>query len=169
MSKAFFRDVCIAIVMLVITGCSDSVCSKRKVAGTWKAKDYNWEFTFDSKAELVKIHHSIGVNIDVKEGGVALKGENASGVVILGAHEGRFDEEICELFVDVELDYFRLDMPIGTLEGMAHDKIWGVLTEEGENIFWTGKWYNYGSLKGGNVPDPESIEPVDIVLYKVSD
>jgi len=125
-----------------------------------------WDFTFEPDGSISQMRHIlVTVPINVKEGGVLedLK-EGAFAINALGPCGASYNPAGRELKVRVVIDYFRIELPIGVLEGGSDDVIVGTISDDGK--VWNAKWWNYSQLEGADEYDPNEVEPIPVTLYK---
>ncbi|MHC4692933.1 MAG: hypothetical protein ACYS67_09335 [Planctomycetota bacterium] len=135
------------------------------LVGVWKSDHSNWGFKFEGDGSISKLEHSLGLMMKVEEGVLYEEGiEGSTGVYILGPCEADYDPQTRELKVMIILEYFRMEMPIGVLEGSSKDYFSGPVSEDGK--VWRVKWLNYSLLEGADRPDPNIIEanPIPLVF-----
>ena len=105
----------------------------------------------------------------MEEGGSQLEGreEGSYAVFIMGPYNVNYTASTRELSVRIVLDYFRMEMPIGVLEGASDDYFKGLVSEDGKT--WKADWIGYSELEGADRPDPNLIEanPVPLVFTKI--
>ncbi len=136
------------------------------IAGTWKTKDVLWAITFDNDGTLKKIKHNTSVEFVVAEGGTTLYGpNNKDALFILGPCNVEYKGD--NLNVTVNIDYYKMELPQGTLEGRIKDTLLGKLSKD--KSVWNVKWYCYSWLKGAVDPPVGEINshPAELVFYKM--
>jgi hypothetical protein len=127
------------------------------LVGVWEADEFRWGFKFERDGSISKLIHTMGMRINVGEGGYYEEGADGSNAMYaMGPCEASYDPNTRELDVKIVLDYFRMEFPTGSLEGKSIDYFTGVVSEDGE--IWEVEWRNYGWLDGANPPDPNLIE-----------
>jgi hypothetical protein len=137
------------------------------LAGTWKAQGGKWELTFDSDGDISKIRHPfVTVEIDVTEGGAYEEGKDgAHSIYAMGPCAARYDPNKRELDVEINFDYFKVVLPIGSFEGKMIDRLTGRISEDYKS--WTAGWTNFGELDDLMKPDPNSFRMVQMVFTKI--
>ena len=138
------------------------------MVGVWKADNFNWMFKFEPDGTISKFVHSMGMPIVVEEGGFYEEGNNGSyGMYVLGPCHASYDPNTQQLNVVITLDYFRMEMPIGVLEGRCKDYFDGMVSKNGKK--WQVNWRSHSWLEGADPPNIEAIDadPVPLVFTKV--
>lgn len=137
------------------------------IAGTWLCYyPIHWEMTFSEDGKLEKMLHYTGFDFVVAEGGTTEYGPNKEiAMFVLGPCnvEAKGGDK---LSVTVSVDYYKMELPQGTLEGWIKDTLVGTLSEGGKR--WDAKWYSYSKMEGAGEPNIKEMteNPVDIVLHK---
>ncbi len=164
------------VVLMGIVGCqNDEKVNKTKtdgdkefpefLVGVWKSDQFNWGFKFERDGSISKLEHTMGMQINVEEGGLYEEGtEGSTGVYVLGPCEADYDPQTRQLKVKIILEHFRMEIPVGVVEGNSKDYFSGPVSEDGK--VWRANWLNYGWIEGADRPDPNIIEanPVPLVF-----
>ncbi|MBW8042534.1 MAG: hypothetical protein FVQ85_21410 [Planctomycetes bacterium] len=135
------------------------------LVGVWTSDQFNWVFKFERDGSISKFQHTMGMKMNVAEGGLYEEGtEDSSGVYVLGPCEADYDPQTRQLKVMIILEHFRMELPMGVVEGSSKDYFSGPVSEDGK--FWRAKWLNYGTIEGADPPDPNLIEanPVPLIF-----
>lgn len=141
------------------------------LVGVWEAEVANskWGFRFERDGSISKIIHGLAEGVDLKEGGVYLEGPDPGtyAVFTMGPCEAEYDTSRRELKVTIILDYYKMVLPHGELEGRSDDYFRGVVSEDGKS--WEADWLSYTWLEGADPPDANAIEaePVRLEFRKL--
>lgn len=141
------------------------------MVGTWEAEigPSEWVFKFGRDGSILKMTHSVVGEVDLKEDTVYVEGEdpNVYGVFIMGPCEAKYDADTHELQVEIILDYYKMVLEQGEVEGKVHDYIKGPISEDGK--IWQALWFNYLWMEGASPPDPSLVEayPMPLVFIKI--
>jgi hypothetical protein len=175
MKQLFLLAGCV-VVLTGIFGCQeDTKVNGTKIdgdkqfpeflVGVWQSDQFNWGFKFERDGSISKLKHTMGMMINVEEGGLYEEGtEDSSGVYVLGPCEADYDPQTRQLKVTIILEHFRMEIPLGVVEGNSKDYFSGPVSEDGK--VWSVKWLNYGWIEGTDPPDPNLIEanPVQLIF-----
>lgn len=168
------------VVLLGLVGCQNAGRGVEKIVdsneqfpeflvGVWKADEYNWTFKFEPDGTILRLEHMLAGKVRMEEGGSQLEGreEGSYAVFIMGPYNVNYTASTRELSVRIVLDYFRMEMPIGVLEGASDDYFKGLVSEDGKT--WKADWIGYTELEGADRPDLNLIEanPVPLVFTKI--
>jgi hypothetical protein len=142
------------------------------MVGVWEAKvdEYSkWGIKFESDGSIKKIIHSVAGPIKLERGGVYQEGPDPDTYMMfqMGPCKADYDAATKIVNVSIIVDYYRMALPTGVLEGNIKDVLAGHVSEDGKT--WKVKWWNYGQLEGANKPDPNEIKahPDKLIFYKV--
>jgi len=138
------------------------------LAGVWKADKFRWAFKFEKDGRISKFRHTIGMYINVAEGGLMEEGEDDNyALYVVGPYVVKYDPEKRQLDVKITLDYFKMVLPMGTLEGKVDDYFSGIISDD--NKTWQVDWRSYGWIEGADPPDPNVIDanPEKLVFTKI--
>ena len=131
--------------VVVLTGCfgcqNDKKVIKTKtdddkqfpefLVGIWQSDQFNWGFKFERDGSISKLKHTMGMMINVEEGGLYEEGtEGSTGVYVLGPCEADYEPQTRQLKVTIILDHFRMELPVGVLEGNSKDYFSGPVSED---------------------------------------
>jgi hypothetical protein len=142
------------------------------LVGVWEIKEGEykdkWGFKFEPDGSISKLIHLVAGEVRMEEGGSQLEGreEGSYAVFVMGPYSVDYTASSRELDVRVTLEHFRMEMPIGVLEGSTDDYFRGTVSEDGKT--WKVNWISYGYLEGADDPDPNVVEanPVPLVFTK---
>lgn len=170
------------VVMLIFFGCeqqSQKIANPAQtkkaefppsMVGVWQENEYNWAFKFEPDGSISKLMHMWGMRMVVEDGGFYEEGKDGrfNAVYILGPCETHYNPDTNQLSVVITLDYYRMEMPPGVLEGKTKDYFDGPVSKDGKE--WHVNWRNYGWLEGAASPDANIIEanPVKLVFTKLN-
>ncbi|HIJ53325.1 MAG TPA: hypothetical protein HPP66_09250 [Planctomycetes bacterium] len=171
-----------AVVLSGVVGCQSANRRIEKVidgegqfpeflAGVWEAEinDSKWAFKFEDDGSISKITHVLAGEVDLEEGGTYLKGREpgTSAIFLMGPCEAEYNANTCELRVKIILDYYKMKLPQGELEGKSHDFFKGPVYEDDKT--WKTEWLSYSWLEGADPPDTDAIEsnPVSLIFKKL--
>jgi hypothetical protein len=139
------------------------------LVGVWEANEFNWGFKFEPDGKISKLTHTMGVPINVAEGGYDSenKENKSSGTFVLGPCNANYDPKTGILKVSIILDYYRIEIPTGVLEGSSKDLFEGPVSEK--DLTWKTNWRGYSILEGASLPDANLIDanPVKLVFKKL--
>jgi hypothetical protein len=143
------------------------------LVGVWQVEQGNfqnrWGFKFEPDGTISKIIHSVIGPVNLAEEGIYLEGPdpNTYAMFVMGPCEAKYDSDTRELSVEIVLDFFRMQLPEGELEGKSHDYFNGPVSKDCRS--WQVKWRNYGWLEGAAPPDANVIEahPEPLVFTKL--
>jgi hypothetical protein len=137
------------------------------LVGAWQSQGGKWGLTFDSDGSISTIRHPfVTVEIDMAEGGAYEEGrEGAHSIYAMGHCTASYDPNKRELNVEINFDYFKVVLPVGSFEGKMTDRLTGPISEDG--ITWTANWINYAELVDLMKPDPNSFSPIQVVFEKL--
>jgi hypothetical protein len=135
-------------------------------AGTWLCYyPIHFEVTFGKDGKLESMLHYTGWDFVIAEGGTSGLGPNNEvAMFVLGPCNVRSKGNNLDLTVSI--DYYKMELPQGTLEGWIKDTLMGKLSEDKKT--WTVKWYCYSKMEGAGEPNIREMteNPVDLVLHK---
>jgi hypothetical protein len=145
----------------------------KTMVGLWEAKTGDatggrWLFMFEKDGSIKKIDHLIAGPIVIEEGGKSGSGSEpgTSYAFILGPCIKNYEKDILSL--EVNIDYFEMVIPQGTLQGRQKDTFIGKVSGDGKT--WEVDWRNYGWLEGAQEPDISEIDkqPQRVVFKKIN-
>ena len=108
--------------------------------------------------------------VDIAKGGVEKDlGRGGFAVEILGPCLTSYEPNSRQLTADITIEYFRLELPSGVIEGSVRDKIIGRISEDGRR--WDASWLNYSEVEGTDVrmEDSEILMAEAISFIKIED
>ena len=155
---------CMATALIGI-GCNNTFPDS--LVGHWKSDTSNLEITFAPGGEIASIRHSFGMVIDMNQGTFHEEGiDNLTADYILGPYDVIYTKKDRKLYVKIIMEYFRMELPTGILEGKIFDEFDGSVSEDGNT--WNVGWKNYGNIVGADQwPDPDKVTPVPLVFRKI--
>jgi hypothetical protein len=140
------------------------------LAGVWESQtpDYKWAFKFERDGSISKIIHIVAKEVDLNEGGVFWTGPDPGtyAVFVMGPCEAQYNKHTRELKVKIILDYFQMVLPQGQVEGTSNEYFQGPVSADGKT--WKADWLNYSWLKGGDLPDPNTLQPEPVTFKKIA-
>jgi hypothetical protein len=169
-----------AILLLVFVGCRhtnthvDRVIDDNErfpgfLVGVWEVHEPDWGFMFEPDGSISKMVHFIAGEVNLKEGGTYVEGPDPGtyALFIMGPCEAEYEASTRELRVKIILDYYKMVLPEGELEGKSHDYFRGPVSKDGKT--WTVEWRSYTWLEGGAPPPTEEIDvnPEQLVFTKI--
>jgi hypothetical protein len=173
------------LVLMFISGCTDrqKVSSGGNLAevqdtndrfpaflaGVWEADAFSWAFKFEPDGRISKLIHTIGVPIKVEEGLYYAENPDSNNfeIFILGPCDTSYDPNTEVLKVAIILDYYRIEIPAGVVEGSSKDFFEGPVSAK--DLVWNVKWRSYGYLEGADPPDVNAINenPQPLIFKKL--
>jgi hypothetical protein len=143
------------------------------MVGVWEAKvddQSKWGFKFESDGSLKKIIHSVAGPVNLESGGVYGEADNDPNSYMMfqmGPCKADYDAAAKILNVSIAVDYYRMQLPTGVIEGKIKDEFTGPVSEDGKT--WKVKWWDYSWLEGAEPPDPNLVKanPFELTFYKL--
>ncbi len=139
------------------------------LVGVWQNDTFQWGFKFEPDGKISKLVHTIGPPIKVEEGMYYSENPdaNGTGLFILGPCDANYNPDTKVLNVSIMLDYFRIEIPTGVIEGYSKDLFEGPVSEK--ELTWDADWRSYSALEGGSLPDVNEItaNPEKLVFRKL--
>ena len=155
-----------AALLASLAGCNqpeafDDIEGFRKfMAGTWKADNSTWEFTFAPDGNLSSFHNNLDVQIVVKEGGGLKKvDDNTKLEYSIGPCQAKYVPDTGNLAVTIVTELYVLEFPNGALQGSSTDTFSGKVSRQDKT--WNAKWTFRDKLIGfdsGSQKDPVTRE-----------
>ncbi len=114
------------------------------LVGKWATITNDWEFTFELDGRISNAMISMGKTriipgqvstLPTKQGGKA--------VYKPGVWTVNYFPESKELFVEVIIDYIRIEMGESTLEGSRRDVFVGPISESENHLHWFAEWSSF--------------------------
>lgn len=137
--------------------------SSQLIPGSWSADQHNWVITINEKMEIESMTHSLGLRLNISEGGIRLEGpKGEEAIFVLGPCDVKYNADTNVMEVLITVDYFKMELPTGTLEGRIEDKLVGIVDTDSNQ--WSVKWSNYGWLEGADPPNKELIDADPVLL-----
>jgi hypothetical protein len=149
---------CIVFFLITLIGCQSSDNSSEKIneksefptfmVGTWGTYGKIWTFTFTPDGNVSSFVHGLDVQVD--ENNLFIENEGTDGAketYVFEPCEVEYNQEQRELRVVVNLEYFKIELPIGEIEGKSRDVFVGKISEDGTT--WNAKWWSYNQIEGG--------------------
>jgi hypothetical protein len=178
--KIRITAVCVLLIV-VAAGCATQKCASvqkkaanarfpQSMVGLWQANtgDTHWGIKFERDGLIKKIFHFVGGPIDIEEGGVYQEGPDPNTYMMfqMGPCKTDYDAKTKTLNASIIVDYYRMVLPGGALEGRIEDYFSGPISEDGKT--WKVKWWDYGWLEGAQAPDPNIIKahPEELIFQK---
>jgi len=173
-----------AFCLLLLAGCQEAAKKGRLVeaavknegnfpdflVGVWQNESFQWGFKFERDGKISKLIHTVGVPINVEEGMYYSENPdaNGTGLFILGPCETSYDSHSRILKVSIILEYFRIEIPAGAVEGYSKDLFEGSVDEK--SLTWDVEWRSYSALEGGSSPDVNAItaNPEKLIFKKLA-
>lgn len=159
------------VILSALAGCQNPNFPKVMV-GVWEAdvSTYSkWGIKFERDGSIEKIIHPLAGPVRLSEGGVFLEGRdpNSHATFIMGPCDADYLPETNELKVAIILDYYKMKLPNGVLEGRIETYISGPVSEDGET--WPVEVREYGWLEGAASPDTDMIDanPDKLMFTKI--
>lgn len=135
------------------------------LAGVWKTDQARWIFTLDSKGQISKMRHFVGMVIDVPEGGLTEEWKDgATATYFLGPCYTEYDPQTRQLSIIVNIDRYIIEFLNGTMEGSYRDHLVGPVSEDG--LTWKPLWNSTSEIIGQAF---DTIEPKQLTFTKVTD
>lgn len=124
-----------------------------ELVGTWKARNHDWQITFENDGTISSIHHMWG-GIEIYPGKVnRLKGRGGGNIIITpGIWTVFYSEKDRSLTVEIILKHFEIEMGGGVLTGKQKDAFVGII--DGNN--WEAEWINLPEYIA-YVPEPHEL------------
>lgn len=179
--RCFTYIFCCVLILLPLLGCVSGhnyseLGSGRSpgqfpdfLVGIWKADEFKWGFKFEPDGSISKMVHVFAGQINLKESVRELEGpdDGTYAVFTTGPCEAHYDEAERKLSVKIVLDYYKMQLPQGALEGNSEDYFDGVVSED--NKTWHADWRSYTWLNGAEPPDVELIKnnPEKLIFKKI--
>ena len=144
------------------------------MVGLWQAKTgtgpgQQWLIKFEKDGSIRKIDHLIAGPLVITEGGRSGKGpdEGTGFVFVLGPCLKQFTPETGVLELEINIDYFEMILPQGTLTGRQKDTFIGEVSQDGQT--WEVQWRSYGWLDEAQEPDIKDIDanPESLTFKKI--
>ena len=142
------------------------------MVGVWEvqvSKYSRWGIKFEPDGSILKIIHVVAGPIRLEEGGIYEEGPdpNTYALFVMGPCEANYIPSTGMLKVKIIVDYYKMKLPNGVLEGRIEDYFEGPISEDGKT--WKVKWWNYGWLEGADPPDIEAINanPETLIFTKI--
>jgi hypothetical protein len=170
------------VIILALSGCGQQ--SQRTsnqpqenvfpevMVGVWEAqvsKYSKWGIKFEPDGSILKIIHSVIGPVRLEEGGTYEEGPDPGtyAVFVMGPCEANYNPSTRMLKVKIIVDYYKMKLPTGELEGRIEDYFEGPVSEDGKT--WKVEWRSYGWLEGADPPDIETIDanPEKLVFTKI--
>jgi hypothetical protein len=192
MRKGLWIACCIGMAA-VVSGCSASEKKGEKIVsqaqkqkevknkvfpqvmvGVWEAKggENDWEkwgIKLEPDGSIKRIVHPVVGPVKLEEGGAYKEGEDPNDymMVQMGPCKASYDPTTKRLDVSIVVDYYRMVLPSGVLEGKLRDEFSGPISQDGKT--WKVKWWDYGWLEGAGAPDVNAIKanPEHLIFYKI--
>ncbi|MHC4153661.1 MAG: hypothetical protein ACYST6_01860 [Planctomycetota bacterium] len=144
------------------------------LVGVWQVDEGmykgRWGLKFEPDGSISKVVHPAAGAIDMAQGGMYLEGPdpNTYAMFVMGPCRAKYDAAARELKVEVILEYYKMKLPSGELEGRSDDYLEGPVSADGKT--WQVNWRSYGWLEGAEPPDPNLIDahPEPLVFTKLS-
>ncbi|MHC4193183.1 MAG: hypothetical protein ACYS8I_00730 [Planctomycetota bacterium] len=159
------------LVLSFLGGCQSTGFPKVMV-GVWEAeasKWGKWGFKFEPDGSILKLEHPLAGPVILSEGYVYKEGPdpNTHAIFVMGPCDANYLSRTKELKVEVVLDYFRMKLPIGVLEGRIESYFSGPISRNGKT--WAIELREYAWLEGARPPDPNMIDanPNKLVFNKL--
>ncbi len=173
----------IAVVLLVcIVGCSNGARPRgsghqefpQQMVGVWETEanpntGAKWGFRFEADGSLKKIVHGTAGPVNLAAGGASGKAAIGEGqyMFVMGDCRVDYDPKTRVLDVVIPVEYFRIELPSGVLEGSMTDRFTGPVPEEGDE--WVTERRTYGDMVGAAPVSKEFADehPTQVVFHKV--
>jgi hypothetical protein len=143
------------------------------LVGAWEANKFNWQLVFDPNGQITWLRNSLGIPMKVAEGGAYEEGEQKSSsgqsvnaAYVLGPVDAYYFAPTRDLNVRIDLSYFRMEIPQGTMEGQITDYLMGRISDD--HATWNVNWLNYSVLAGADLPDTTDNFPTQLIFHKIS-
>ncbi len=139
-----------------------------ELAGTWRTDDGKWQMSFNPDGSLYSIKYYFnGKPMVVSEGGGYdfFSDGSVRSVYIFGDHSVHYDAEDAILAVEIAIEDFELNRPMGRFEGNMMDKFTGRVS--GDRKTWTAVWNSQMTFKNIEIDSPAPEELVFRHLEKV--
>ena len=158
------------VSLSVIAGCQEPVVSTPKelkpveviidgdgkfpesMAGTWKANEMSWEFTFEKDGTILEATIAMG-SMPIIPGQMKTVPliEGGEGVYDPGQWTVQYSPTTRELIVNVVMERIRLQVGEQILDGESTDTLMGTISEDGKT--WTADWHSFPRYTA-YTPDP---------------
>jgi hypothetical protein len=136
------------------------------LVGTWKTENSRWVFTFERDGRISKMTHFGGMEFDVNEGGLVEQWrEDIEAAYMLGPCEALYNPDTRQLSVTINVEYWIITFPDGSLEGSFHDYLNGPVSKDGKT--WNASWTSIGEIIGADAPDPNAVKPKALIFTKI--
>lgn len=159
------------LVLSIFAGCQNTGFPKVMV-GVWEARVNEWGkwgFKFEPDGSIQKLEHPLFGPVVLSEGYVYMEGPdpNTHAIFQMGPCDANYLPQTKELKVKVVLDYFRMKLPTGVLEGRSDSYFSGPISRNGKT--WAVELREYSVLEGAARPDPNIIDanPKKLVFNKL--
>jgi hypothetical protein len=149
-------------------GVSDAGDLPDYMVGIWYEDNYRWAFKVEKDGSISQLSHTIGVMIDVGKGEFVQEAPDGNiAYYALGPCELEYDPDTRRLDLKIILEYFRMELPDGVLEGTSTDVFNGEVSKDGST--WIVDWRSYSHIEGAARPDPNLIDenPDRLIFVKV--
>jgi hypothetical protein len=164
------------IVLITSAGCGNAEKSKGTVsiigggkfpaalAGTWKSTNKLWSITFNKDGSLKGIKYYFNsAPMNLSEGG-GYDRDNVGevrAVYVFGPYSTVYDPNSRQLTLEIKIDHFEADRPLGKFNGWMQDTFTGKVSEDEKT--WNAKWTN--TTKFEQFPKPSN-KKEDLVFTK---
>ncbi|MDD5457801.1 MAG: hypothetical protein PHF37_00180 [Phycisphaerae bacterium] len=172
----------LSLLLPLFNGCStqnavrtaqDANSFPQIMVGVWEvttSDNSRWGIKFEPDGSIKKIVHMVAGAVRLEDGGVYAEGRfNPEEYMMfeMGPCVATYDTKTKELDVTIVVDYYRIELSTGVLEGKMRDDFSGPISKDGTT--WKAKWWDYGWLEGATPPDVNYIKahPEEIVFHKV--
>lgn len=128
----------------------------------------HWAIKFEEDGSVRRIEHYMAGRVDLDTGGIHFDGKDGSSFLfVFDRATTKYDNMKNTVGIKIRVPYYRMELPVGTLEGNLEDIFEGIVSADGK--FWNAKWINRGELDGGAKVSDELTEKHarEIVFEKI--
>ena len=136
-----------------------------ELSGTWRTDDGKWQMSFNPDGSLYSIKYYFNAEpMVISEGGGSdlFRDGSVRSVYIFGDHSVSYDRENSVLAVEIAIEDFELNRPMGKLEGNMMDKFAGGIS--GDKKTWTAVRNNQTTFKDLKI---DSDPPQELVFRHI--
>jgi len=146
----------------------------KQMVGVWQTEanlntGARWGLRFEPDGSLKKIIHGTAGPINLAEGGTSGKTSIGEGeyMFVMGKCSVQYDPKTNILDVVIPVEYFRIELPSGVLEGSMTDRFTGPVPEQGDE--WIAQRRTWGDMVGAAPVSKEFADkhPTEVVFHRV--